>query len=762
LRFNSVASAASSADSSATSCQRDDDVEMTSRPNEDAEEDYGPPLARAAIQVPLAASPSGGCLRCFGILPTEATAPAAATPCKCPPTQPHTDDPAPRPVTPFRWGQFGSRSFNLSAALTAAREHFPDIDPNKIDSYDMTLIVLAFLSHSSDDWMANCEMAIAQELDPLQEDGKERKFLFLEEQTTVTQELIKIKAAYSKQLKDQTTRWEESKQNANEVTRQAQRAKILYGANPFHNESANDAKKLVKDNVAIIGGYKTREQLAGSVQKLWTKYVKACIAAARPTKRKRAPSSKGDNGDSDVDQQQPGKKICQPTTTLSAATSKSLSKSLTAGIPLKLQLDVFIQCALHEEAIAAREIFQGYRISSARSRDPEQRSFPGCEFAFVVIPVTLTSGREIRVGIGHQSNAGLGATIQYSTSIADTLKDFGVKLWAMTGILAGIEGECDYGDAVCAFHGSMTANGKIRENGHVESAAIGIRVEHSVKILAETLMSSSQWRKHLLAFEIESADGKTPYIPRPSTSSSFKGQDARLPPPSRWCLVHLMHEIEQHESIDTLLQALRQTPYAQFFQTFLQSDKYVGVDKLINHKGDYLEVTEKGHALLRQARIQHYPNKLPSTFPYPSVPRARGGFVISTDYVREDLDKSTGMVQKLKASVAQRKLMAAEMELAAFYDTVRDCGIPFIGVKGVCDFGDTWKDDNHHGPAADISAAFLREFVEAFWEHKKAGFRTYHRAIQGEKSESGDDSSSARPASSSAAAASSSSAAREH
>jgi hypothetical protein len=59
-------------------------------------------------------------------------------------------------------------------------------------------------------------LAIAEELDPL-ENGKERKFLWRGQETTVTQELIKIKASLSRQLMETTRWWNDAKQTIDQM-----------------------------------------------------------------------------------------------------------------------------------------------------------------------------------------------------------------------------------------------------------------------------------------------------------------------------------------------------------------------------------------------------------------------------------------------------------------------------------------------------------------------------------------------------------------
>lgn len=57
------------------------------------------------------------------------------------------------------------------------------------------------------------------------------------------------------------------------------------------------------------------------------------------------------------------------------------------------------------------------------------------------------------------------------------------------------------------------------------------------------------------------------------------------------------------------------------------------------------------------------------------------------------------------------------MEISAFYKAVKDSSIPFLAVKGACDLGDAWKDDNFHAAAAEGSAAFLKAFILEGYEH---------------------------------------------
>jgi nucleoside phosphorylase len=65
----------------------------------------------------------------------------------------------------------------------------------------------------------------------------------------------------------------------------------------------------------------------------------------------------------------------------------------------------------------------------------------------------------------------------------------------------------------------------------------------------------------------------------------------------------------------------------------------------------------------------------------------------------------------IEQAVIDRRVGAAEMEIHAFLKTCRTVGFAGFAVKGVCDYGDSAKDDAFHQYAAEASARFLHNFL---------------------------------------------------
>jgi hypothetical protein len=123
----------------------------------------------------------------------------------------------------------------------------------------------------------------------------------------------------------------------------------------------------------------------------------------------------------------------------------AMQKSSTSLASDSTHMDVFVQCALAEEADSTLRVLMGTRdISQLPLSDG---TFPHGE-TYRVVQLQLTGGHRLRIGIGHQSDMGPSATAQYCGAVQASLQTWGVRLWAMTGILAGVHGECQLGDVV--------------------------------------------------------------------------------------------------------------------------------------------------------------------------------------------------------------------------------------------------------------------------------------------------------------------------
>lgn len=81
------------------------------------------------------------------------------------------------------------------------------------------------------------------------------------------------------------------------------------------------------------------------------------------------------------------------------------------------------------------------------------------------------------------------------------------------------------------------------------------------------------------------------------------------------------------------------------------------------------------------------------------------GSIASTSYVVEDENFFPEQSKK------NRKVIAADMETAAFYKAAGMIGVPAFAVKGVSDYGKPPKEDSFHAYASEVSARWVYAFL---------------------------------------------------
>lgn len=445
----------------------------------------------------------------------------------------------------------------------------------------------------------------------------------------------------------------------------------------------------------------------------------ARFQSRQPSKSQKmsAPGEKRRNGyicaDSSDTSNTPASKA-QKTRVASTASSSSAAAASFSRSQLT-RVDVFIQCGLATEASWTVQILCGQRDIA----HIKKAAFDGpAAYSYHVVPLQVLNQtqekHDVLIGVGWQPAMGPQATSSYCAVVRPQLEAWGVQLWAMSGILAGIEGQCKLGDAVVALDATSLA-GKINEAQDLLPQASFSEIRSKTACLVHELLTRPEcWRTYLLDFMIRDNDGSHIRFATPSSESSSVRP---LPPPMRWCVLDVLHWLDVHkENTEGLSEHLDKASYSQFSEKVLERAKQA---KYYEVKDGALQLTNNGAAFLHEARSQaHFGILKNRKFPreYSAVPGAVAGTVYSSEFVREDLDASTGVVKMLKVQTAQRKIVGADMEISAFYKAVKDSAISFLAVKGACDMGDAWKDDNFHAVAAEVSAAFLRAFIVEGYE----------------------------------------------
>lgn len=364
------------------------------------------------------------------------------------------------------------------------------------------------------------------------------------------------------------------------------------------------------------------------------------------------------------------------------------------------------------------------------------------------------------IGVGNQAGAGPDHTTRYTTALKPHIKQWGVSLWSMTGILAGIEGMVNVADVVVAESATSIA-GKMKFDEETKQQVLSAEATTSILRTATAATvkhlhaSPELILKHLLPFQVHQGHGKClvdyhPLAGGAAAAACAPGAAAPavhpLPPAMRECVIDLLSFLAGAApscTMELVQQHATTRPYWQFLENVLQCAASLGLIK-------GFALTPKGEAKLAEEQEKHQYRTFPQPIRTDRAPAVVVGPVVSTGFVREDLAEATKVIVQMRVQSAQRKLVAVEMEIAAFYACLADLSIERLAVKGVCDFGDTYKDDNHHESAAFTSAAFLRAFVEQRWEYLINARRT---GAAGRADEQADDDFSMEGASSSAAAA---------
>ena len=346
-----------------------------------------------------------------------------------------------------------------------------------------------------------------------------------------------------------------------------------------------------------------------------------------------------------------------------------------------LHVDVFVQCALIEEAQSVIQIFQGIKNPDFNAL---KRKLPQIDIEYYSLCVSNEKNQKIDIAIGWQFKEGPDNTSNYISTIKHHLE---TRFWFMSGICAGIESnELAMGDVIVAEIGVGVA-GKINESGEVLAEA-GVAFPSGKSIIwARGMTNTKSWHSHILAYE-----DRCTVTPPP------------LPPPMFWCIRDLLHGLTEAKKVEDFLSVYSNEQLSRILKIAMKN-------RLIT-MSNVITITEEGKTLLVNDKSKHC--YLPGLGSYPPPYRKEAkaiiGVIASTPYVREDL-ANDGVVDRIKKATAQRKLCGIEMEIYQFYHATKDLHINTLAVKGVCDFGDKWKDDLYHSIASQNAAAWILEFV---------------------------------------------------
>ena len=155
-------------------------------------------------------------------------------------------------------------------------------------------------------------------------------------------------------------------------------------------------------------------------------------------------------------------------------------------------------------------------------------------------------------------------------------------------------------------------------------------------------------------------------------------------------------------AVESLVASYREAAVDQAFALAIEFE-YVNAEGALQPAGvEHLKAANTVSARLKKARASRESQR-----------SLQVGTIFTSDYVRQDLHKT---IAAIKAEAASRKIIGVDMEVDAFYKNLADSRVFYLAVKGVCDFGDQWKDDAYHDIAAEHAAAVLFDFVIQYVE----------------------------------------------
>ncbi|HTK08814.1 MAG TPA: TIR domain-containing protein [Ktedonobacteraceae bacterium] len=339
--------------------------------------------------------------------------------------------------------------------------------------------------------------------------------------------------------------------------------------------------------------------------------------------------------------------------------------------------DVCIICALHEEAEAFLDVLKTH------GTEPEEEYSPQLRRNFFSATIQNGKGEPLNLFITWAPDMG-GSDIQ--DDLGRLLDVFPIRFAAMTGICAGNKDKVKLGDLIVAESTYLHDSGS-----YVSTADGGSKHLYNVKNIQllqpilQAVHGFEDWQK-------EGSQITRPISKRQQTD---------------WLLNTLLEKKNVRAINFTDLDT-----HAPKWRSIVQELKQ-GTEPFLDGKMQLNEslVTELIYG--------------PEEFPYqdPSTPTCHIGPMASGNSVRKDNPF-------LEISQPVSKVLGLDMECWAFYHTLRERNINYLFVKGVCDYGDSSKDDSYHKYAATLSATYMHAFIKKFvTEERMPAGRPFLRTV---------------------------------
>ena len=332
-----------------------------------------------------------------------------------------------------------------------------------------------------------------------------------------------------------------------------------------------------------------------------------------------------------------------------------------------------------EEAKAVLIIFQRDRQVSTRQFERQLG-----DVKYYAVKVTNRAKALLDVGIIWQAHQGPTATSQFTEKLRSLIT---TRYWFMSGICAGVRADVKLGDVVVADK-SVSQQGKMDAESHLVADINTAQPSQTMLHGVRSLEHSHEWRIHLLPF-----DGQ---------------KDTTLPPLIQDVVTLLLRVLSTSTRDEGAIEVAVRSLYAQNREAAVKQAWELAVKlELIDEDGN-LSTAGENHLKSSNSMKAKLFSSSSSASSSQRVASIKVGTIFSSELVRQDLKS---IITDYKTILASRKIIGVEMEVDAFYKVLTGTGVLYLAVKGVCDFGDQWKDDAYHDIAAEHAAAVLLDYA---------------------------------------------------
>ena len=361
--------------------------------------------------------------------------------------------------------------------------------------------------------------------------------------------------------------------------------------------------------------------------------------------------------------------------------SGAVSRKRQRGASSLPEFDVFFICALAEECDSIVRTFSREHASPFVPAQFADNTF------YRVGEINNHHGEAIRIGVVHQASEGGDDTVKLVQSKLPQVK---MRFCFMSGICAGDENKVSFGDVVVAKAATKHA-GKAQSNGEFSAETRSYEPSDLILSWIRGMEHDPTWRDGILPYRWQKHTSPVAMQPRTMVDSAL----------------HLISHLQKREAhkcqltqaaVDELLaSSLFSRDDLQVTVKYAQKRGWI----TITHP---LTVTETGLELVSDVLA------MLSLERGPRVPEATVATMFSSPYVKEDLPAT---IVRIRQDTAQRKIVGVDMEVHSFYFACKQLkDVEILAAKGVCDYGDKWKDDVWHEIAADNAAAWFLEFIK--------------------------------------------------